>query len=247
MIADQAVRAEHYRAWNSPRPIAVHAEEETVDDILALVRAFRRQTHFCHISSRYETERLTAAKEEGLPISIGVTPHHLWLTQADLPRLGGFGRMKPELETAADRDALWRAVQNGVVDVIESDHAPHGIAEKESENPPWGVPGLETTLPLLCQAVREGRLELARMVDLISAAPRRLWGVHTPPETYTLVDLDATYIIERARLRTACGWSPFEGMQVCGAVREVWIRGVQVYDGERVLVGAGFGQNGFAA
>ncbi len=155
LIEDQAERDDHYRGWNTGKPIAVHAEGETVAQILELVRRYRKQTHFCHISTQYEIELLRAAKQERLPISIGVTPHHLFLTEADLPTLGSLGWMKPTLKTAADQAALWAALSDGVVDVVESDHAPHTLAEKQSAHPPYGVPGLETTLPLLCYGGRE--------------------------------------------------------------------------------------------
>lgn len=243
LIDDQAVREQHYAHWPSGRVIAVHAEGSTVLDILALVRKYRKFTHFCHISTADEIAYLTAAKEEGLPISIGVCPHHLWLTQDDLPTLGAFGLMKPELKTVKDRDALWKAVQSGVVDVIESDHAPHTIAEKESEKPPYGVPGLETTLPLLLSAVHDRRLTLEHVIQLVADNPRRIFGLTCPDETYALVDLDAAYVIERADLHSRCGWSPFEGMAVHGKVVETWIRGRKVFDRGEILAQPGTGMN----
>jgi carbamoyl-phosphate synthase/aspartate carbamoyltransferase/dihydroorotase len=243
LIEDQSLREAHYRAWLPHRPIAVHAEGETVLDILALVRTYRVPTHFCHICLAEEIEYLQAAKEEGLPVTLGVTPHHLYLTERDIPPLGSLGLMKPTLKTEADCARLWQAIAHGVVDVVESDHAPHTLAEKTSDHPPYGVPGLETTLPLLCLAVREGRLTLERMIELIAATPRRIFGVTAPPDTHTTIDLDAEYVIKRTSLHTACGWSPFEGMCVVGKVTGVWIRGHHTYDGEDILVHNGFGIN----
>lgn len=243
LIDDQPERERHYAAWTSDKPIAVHAEGETVADILKLVRQYRRFTHFCHISTKFEIDLLRAAREEGLPVSIGVTPHHLYLTENDLSSLGALGLMKPTLKTAADRDALWDALASGVVDIVESDHAPHTFDEKQSPTPPYGVPGLETTLPLLCLAVSEGRLTMEQVIDLVAFNPQRIFGLHPPADTYTLVDTAASCVIDNARLRTKCGWSPFAGMRVFGRVVGVWIRGVQVYDGENVLVAAGFGRD----
>ncbi len=243
LIEDQALREQHYRAWQPQRPIAVHAEGRTVLDILALVRQYRAPTHFCHISLSEEIDYLQAAKEEGLPVTLGVTPHHLYLTEADIPALGAFGLMKPTLKSEADRARLWQAIDSGIVDVIESDHAPHTLIEKAAERPPYGVPGLETTLPLMCLAVRERRLSLERLVDLLANNPRAIFGIAAPPDTYTNVDLNVDYVIERARLRGASGWSPFEGMRVTGKVTGVWIRGRHAYDGENVLVPPGFGRN----
>ncbi|MBZ0303007.1 MAG: dihydroorotase, partial [Anaerolineae bacterium] len=104
-------------------------------------------------------------------------------------------------------------------------------------------PGLETTLPLLGLAIHEGRLTVERVIELVAENPRRIWGLPCPPETYTEVDFDAAYTIERAHLRTQCGWSPFEGMTVYGRVRSVVIRGQCAYKDDQVQVQPGFGQN----
>ena len=243
LIDNHEARARHYAAWPGHKPIAVHAEAQTVADILMLVRRTGKRTHFCHICLAEEIELLRAAKAEGLPISVGVTPHHLFLTEADVTTLGPLGLMKPTLKTAADRDALWDGIADRTVDVVESDHAPHTLAEKSSARPPYGVPGLETTLPLLLLAVSEGRLPLDRVIELIAVNPRRIFGLPAHDETYTLVDTSATYVIDRAHLHSACGWSPFEGMRVVGKVTEVRIRGQLAFDGEKVRVPDGFGRD----
>ena len=245
LIDSSALRERHYRAWSPSKLIAVHAEEETVGNILELVRKYRQPTHFLHISSEYEINLLTQAKEDRLPVTVGVCPHHLFLSEDDLPTLGAYGLMKPELKRKSDQRALWRAIQLGVVDIIESDHAPHTIAEKESDEPPFGVPGLETTLPLMLQAARDGRLPLQRACDMLSLNVQRIWRIAPLPKTYTLVDTDASFVVERDNLVTQCGWSPFEGMRVSGKVREVWIRGHKVFDGDTVLSQPGFGRNLF--
>ncbi len=247
LIEDQATRRRHYEAWPATRLIAVHAEEETILDILDLVRETGKRTHFLHISSAREINYLREAKEAGLPITIGVCPHHLYLTEADVHRLGGYAMMKPPLKTQTDVAALWQAIQDGLVDVIESDHAPHTRAEKEEHNPAYGVPGLETTLSLMLTAAAENRVSLEQVIAMVSENPRRIWGLDAPPETYALVDLDATYTIDNAKLWTQAGASPFDGVSVRGKVLETWIRGTQVYDGERVLVEPGFGNNLFGA
>jgi dihydroorotase len=243
LIDDQNIREQHFAHWNSRKPIAVHAEEETVLDILALVRKYRRTTHFCHISTAFELRALADAKADGLPISIGVCPHHLWFTQDDLSSLGSLGLMKPELKTAAERDALWVGIRSGLVDVIESDHAPHLLSEKQSEKPPYGVPGLETTIPLMMTAVREGRMTLEQLIPMITENPRRIFGLTAPSDTYCTIDLESVYTLDKSHLHNRCGWSPFEGMTLQGRVIENIIRGVQVYDGERICVEPGFGKH----
>ena len=170
LLADDDLRRRHLAAWGaaSTRPVAVHAEGATVEALLALVRELRVRVHFCHVSTAAEMGLLREAKRDGLPISVGVTPHHLYLTAEDAARLGPFGLVKPFLKSAADNEALWAGIRDGTVDVVESDHAPHTRAEKLSATPPYGLPGLETTLPLLVLAVHEGRLGEERLVELVS-------------------------------------------------------------------------------
>lgn len=245
LLDNQEDRRHHIRAWNTGRVIAVHAEDDTVLDILQIVRETRKPVHFLHISTAAEIGYLQAAKEEGLPVTLGVCPHHLYLTEADRSTLGALGMMKPPLKTAADRDALWSALAAGVVDIIESDHAPHTLDEKHNADgrPIYGVPGLETNIPLMLRAVKDGRLTLEQVAALVSDNPRQIFGVPRDETTYTVIDPDHAYTIDNRNLHTACGWSPFDGMTAYGAVREVWIRGTQVYDGEHILVDPGFGVN----
>ena len=244
LLDDQGSRRRHLRAWGAvtDKPVAVHAEGETLAAVLELVRELKVQVHFCHVSSAAEIALLREAKRDGLPISIGVTPHHLYLNADDRARLGGFAMVKPPLKTPADQEALWDAVRDGTVDTVESDHAPHTRAEKESENPPFGLPGLETTLPLMVLAMREGRLTEERLIELLATNAQRLFGLVPPSETYTLVDTAASYVITDSELHCSPGWSPYAGMRVWGRVREVRIRGQVAFDGEHVLAAAGSGE-----
>lgn len=243
LVSTDAERERLMRAWTavSTRPIAVHAEEETLAAVLRICRRLRARVHFCHVSTADEVALLRAARADGLPVSAGACPHHLFLTHVDAERLGPLGLVRPPLRMARDRDALWTAIAEGVIDLVESDHAPHTRAEKASASPPAGLPGLETTLPLLATAVGEGRLTTDRLIDLVAHAPQRLFGLRPPPETSTLLDLDAPWVIEDAALLTAPGWSPFAGMRVGGRVREVRIGGRLAFDGERVLAEPGSG------
>ena len=244
LLADQGSRRRHLRAWGAvtDKPVAVHAEGETLAAMLKLVRELRVRVHFCHVSSAAEIALLREGKRDGLPISIGVTPHHLYLNADDRTRLGSFAMVKPALKTPADQEALWGAVRDGTVDTIESDHAPHTRAEKESANPPFGLPGLETTLPLMVTAVRDGRLSEERLIELLATNAQRLFSLAPPDGTHTVVDTEASYVIADDELRCSPGWSPYSGMRVWGSVREVRIRGRVAFDGEHVLAGPGDGR-----
>jgi len=229
----------HFRSWPADRPIAVHAEGLSAAVAIGLARVYGRRLHLCHISRADEIALIRAAKESGADVTCEATPHHLFLAEADAERLGPYGSMKPPLATEADRAALWANLE--VVDCIATDHAPHTPAEKEGENPPPGVPGLETMLPLLLTAVAEGRLTLERMVHLTHDAPLRIFGLAEPADSWVEVDPDARHTLGSAGLLTRCGWTPFEGMAAIGKVRRVVVRGQTAFDG-RVLVRPGFGR-----
>jgi dihydroorotase len=231
-VTDLLTLLECFRNWPKAKMIAMHAEGQSIAIGLGLAAAFGRPVHFCHVSRKEEIELIAAAKERGLPITCEVTPHHLFLTQADLPRLGSLGDMRPRLAEQADVDALWSHI-NTTVDCIATDHAPHTLEEKMGSEPPPGVPGLETALPLMLTAVAEGRLTMTRLVELMAHNPRRIFSLPQQPDTWVEIDPEATYPLSNQGLYTKCGWSPFSGMTVHGQVRCVIYRGRVVFqDGE---------------
>lgn len=223
-----------------PGLILVHAEGKTVEDVLEVVKKTKKATHFCHISLQSELKLLHKAKEQGLPVTCGVTPHHLFLTDKDERRLGPFAKMRPPLRSKNDVTFLWKNLD--LIDIIESDHAPHTLNEKQGSNPPSGVPGLETTLPLLLTAVATGRITIEDVIRLCSQNPARIFHIKQSSNTIIDIDFKKSYIIEKANLKTKCGWSPFEGKKVKGKVIRVFIRGKKVYDDGQVLVKPGFGK-----
>lgn len=219
-------------AWPKDKPLLVHAEDRTVAAILGLIPSLGRGVHFCHISERVEIELIRDAKERGLPVTCEVAPHHLYLTEKDFPRLQGFGIMKPPLKRQEDIDALW--ANFSVIDMIATDHAPHTKAEKQGKEPPFGVPGLETALPLMLTAVHEKRLSMERLVEMMHTAPARIFRIEMQPDTYIEIDPDHRWTVETANLQTKCGWTPFEGMSVVGSVRSVVLRGQEVVRGGEI-------------
>lgn len=221
-----------FSKWPRGKIIMVHAEGETLRTAIDLARDNRQRLHVCHVSQKQEVELIKTAKEDYLPITCEVSCHHLFLTENDVETLGSYGIMRPPLGTEKDRQALWENLD--VVDIIASDHAPHTKKEKTSEKPPFGVPGLETTLPLLLTAVADGRLTLDRLSKLTSYQPRLIFGLRPDHETYTEVDLKESYVIDSSKLQTKAGWTPFEGMRVTGRVVKTVLRGNLVFDGKEI-------------
>lgn len=236
-----------YTAWSNalahPRgvePVLVHSEDETVDKVLNVVEKIRLPTHFCHVSSQYELSHIIEAKNQGFPVTCGVCPHHLFLTEEDVSTLKSYGIMKPSLKKKKDQQYLWKHIS--AIDVIESDHAPHTTQEKQSENPPFGVPGLETTLPLLLTAVYNGKITMDRVIEMCYKNPADVLHYRPSANDKIEVDMDSQYEIKGKNLYSKCKWSPFEGWKVRGRVRKVSIRGKKVYDGERILAKPGEGK-----
>lgn len=227
------------KMWPENLPVLFHAEEETFDEVLSLVGKAERPLHLCHMSTAYELRKVMEAKERGIRVTCGVTPHHLFLTEADEKHLKGFGMMKPALKSRKDVDFLWKNLS--AVDMIESDHAPHTREEKQAEPPAFGVPGLETTLPLLLTAAAEGRITIDEIIRLCSTNPRRLLGLTEDKTTFVEIAKDTTYEISNKELLSKCGWTPFDEWKVKGKVTSVTLRGTQVFDGEKILVNPGFG------
>jgi carbamoyl-phosphate synthase/aspartate carbamoyltransferase/dihydroorotase len=233
---------EHLHHWPASRPIAVHAEGISMAAILLLARLQDRSVHICHVSRREEILLIRAAKEKGFAVTCEVTPHHLFLTEDDIPQLGpGRSNVRPRLATKADQAALWENL--AVIDCFASDHAPHTPEEKDSENPPPGFPGLETSLGLFLTAVSERRLTLDDCLNKMVVRPRQIYRLPEQAETRIKVDEDATWEVRGADLRSRCGWSPFEGYKLKGRVTQVELRGRIVYQRGEITVPAGYGRD----
>ncbi len=226
--------------WPRDKMIAMHAEKQSVAIGIGLAAAYNRPVHFCHISRREEIELIAQAKAEGLSVTCEVTPHHLFLTDADATRLGPLGDMRPLLGTPYDVAALWEHLGE-TVDCIATDHAPHTLAEKQSATPPPGVIGLETSLPLMLTAVQQNRLTLDRLIELMSTNPRRIFNLPQQPDTAVTVQL-TPHTINNEMVQSKCGWTPFHGTEVAAKVQKVVLRGEVVFENGRVLAKPGSGK-----
>jgi len=206
---------------------------------------YDRPVHIAHISLKEEVLLIKAAKEKGIKVTCEVCPHHLFLSKDDIPIIShghpGRGEVRPRLATKEDVEALWANMD--VIDCFATDHAPHTLEEKDSDNPPPGFPGLETLLPLLLTAVNAGRLTLDDVIQKSVINPRKIFNLPEQDETFVEVDEDAVYEIKAQNQFTRCGWTPFEGWQVKGRVRRVILRGQTAFEDGKILVEAGYGKN----
>jgi dihydroorotase len=200
--------------------------------LLRVARAAGRRVHVLHVTTAEEMDLLAGAKDIA---TVETTPQHLTLAAPDCYReLGTFAQMNPPIRAERHRAGLWRAVADGVVDCIGSDHAPHTREEKARPYPtsPSGMPGVQTLLPLLLDHMAQGRLSLERLVDLTSTGPARIYNIAGKGRIalgydadVTLVDLKARRVIRRDWMATKSGWTPFEGREVTGWPMATIVRG----------------------
>jgi dihydroorotase len=214
--------------------------------LVAIARQARARVHVLHISTAEEIEFLQGAKDVA---SCEATPHHLTLSADDYARLGAKLQMNPPIRDARHREAIWRGVANGVLDVLGSDHAPHTLAEKAKPYPesPSGMPGVQTLVPIMLDHVANGRLTLQRLVDLTSAGPQRLFSIANKGRIaagydadFTIVDLKRRETIRDSWIASRCGWTPYDGKPVTGWPVGTYVRGARVmWEGEIVAPARG--------
>ncbi|CAG4909774.1 unnamed protein product [Colias eurytheme] len=241
-LDDMTIWQKHLQNWPKKFPICAHAEREKTGAIILMASLLDRPIHICHVARKEEILIIKAAKERGLKVTCEVCPHHLFLSTNDIERIGkGRAEVRPVLCSPEDQQELWNNMD--IIDIFATDHAPHSVEEKNSEKPPPGYPGLETILPLLLNAVHQGRLTMEDLINKFHRNPRKIFNLPEQPNTYVEIDMDYEWTIPDAMDFTKSKWTPFAGMHVCGAVHRVTLRGEIAYVEGKILVPPGFGQN----
>ena len=249
---DRLKERRHLAVKGDPRSHPVWRDAETArmstERVIRLARAAGRRLHVLHVTTADEIPLLADAKEI---CTAETTPQHLTLAAPECyERLGTYAQMNPPIRDAHHRDVLWQAVNEGVIDVIGSDHAPHTRAEKEKTYPdtPSGMPGVQTLVTILLDHVNAGRLSLERFIDLTSTGAARIFGIAGKGRIargfdadFTIVDLKSKKTIENNWIASKCGWTPFDGMQTTGWALATIIRGKTVMR-DRALVTSGQGE-----
>ncbi|MGB9906069.1 MAG: dihydroorotase [Candidatus Saccharicenans sp.] len=219
--------------------IPAAAEEIMVARDIILARDAGWPVHLAHLSSAGSVELLAWAKASGIPVSAEVTPHHLLLTEDSLLSRDPVYKVNPPLRTEADRLALLRALKEGWIEVVATDHAPHSEQEKSQglEKAPFGINGLETAVPsLLDRLVRTGQLPLERLIEALTAAPARLLRLEDrglikagARADLTLLDLEGTTFITRETFQSKSSNTPFMNSRFRGSVAMTIVAGRVVY------------------
>jgi dihydroorotase len=207
--------------------------------------------HFCHMTTKQGLNAVVEAKKSGRNVTCEVTPQHLLLSSTDFERYGLMLTMIPPLRGESHIEALWKGITDGWVDVIGSDHAPHALSEK-SAGTVWdikvGVPGLETTLPLMLTMVRKNRISLARLVQLLSEKPAEIFRLKDRNRIeqgrnadLTVVDFNRKFRIDASKFHSKAKYSPFDGWEVRGKPVKTFVNGLLVMDEQEIVAKAGSG------
>ncbi|PCI93248.1 dihydroorotase [Candidatus Aerophobetes bacterium] len=193
--------------------VARSAAKQAID----LAQLYNTRLHILHVSSKEEIDCIREAKKKGIQVTCETTPHHLFLNTDSYETLKGQAQVNPSLKEKQHQKYLFEAIKDGVIDTIGSDHAPHTKEEKAQEygETPSGMPGVETTLPLLLTAASENKLNIDDIVRLCSTRIQEIYRL-APNDDVILVDLEMKKTVDDSHLNTKCGWSPYSGTQLKG-------------------------------
>jgi dihydroorotase len=235
--------------------LAAHTEAVEVvaiRRILSVVKQTNAHVHFCHVSTESGLKLVCDAKNSAMPVTCETTPHHLFLSTDDLKKIGAQAITMPPVREKHHIDALWHGIKDHCIDTLGSDHAPHALDEKTVKSV-WevkvGIPGLETTLPLLLTEVNRGRLSVADVVRLMSLKPAEIFNLkgrgylkEGNRADLVVVDLKKNHKIDSSMFKSKAKYSPFNGRQVQGKPVKTYVEGVLVMDEGEIVAHAGSGK-----
>jgi dihydroorotase len=234
--------------WTShPEVRDAEAAIRSTTKLLGMAERLGKRVHILHVTTAEEVDIIAAHRAVA---TMEVNPQHLTFAAPEVyERLKAFAQMNPPIRDKRHQAGLWRAVTQGIADVLGTDHAPHTREEKAKPYPasPSGMPGVQTLVPVMLTHVAQGRLTLERFVDLTSAGAQRIWGLADKGRLavgydadLTIVDLKARRTIRDEDMATRSGWTPFDGFEATGWPMATVVRGTVVMrDGEVIAEGTG--------
>lgn len=234
--------------------LRAHTEAVELKSIQRLLKVSEQtevRLHFCHVSTEEGLNAIAEAKKSGRKVTCEVTLNHLLLSSDDLKHYGQLVIMAPPLRSKTHVEALWKGLEDGSVDALGSDHAPHAQSEKSASSV-WdvkvGVPGLETTLPLITTLVKKNRLTLTQAVQLLAEKPAEIYGLNDrgfleqgKNADLTVVDFNRQFKIDASKFKSKAKFSPYDGWDVQGKVVKTIVNGQLVFDEGEIVAKGGSG------
>ncbi|WP_420547725.1 dihydroorotase [Curvivirga sp.] len=235
-IADQGAHPRFHPQWRN-EDTALNATRR----LLNIARKVGKNVHTLHITTRQEVELIANYKDVA---TMEVLPQHLTLDDSAYESQGSYVQMNPPIRSIEHQNALWIAVNNGLVDVLGSDHAPHTHEEKAQTYPksPSGMPGVQTLVPIMLDHVNNNKLTLERFVDLVCHGPQRVFNIARKGRLavgydadFTIVDMNKEKTISNEQMANVSGWTPFHGKKVKGWPTYTIIRGKTVMENDKLV------------
>ena len=206
-----------YAKEHGHRGICSESEWKQIERDLRLAKETGCAYHVCHISTKESVDIIRKAKAEGVNVTCETGPHYLVMDDSDLQEEGRF-KMNPPLRGKADREALIKGIQDGTIDMIATDHAPHSAEEKSKglEKSPFGITGIETCFPVVyTKLVKTGIITLEKAIELLAINPRKRFGIKLGND-FTVWDLEALEKVEPEKFLSMGKATPFEGWELFG-------------------------------
>ncbi len=220
-----------YARKHGHKGICSESEWKEIERDVKLAKKTGCAYHVCHISTKESVEIIRQAKKDGVDVTCETAPHYLILNENDLQESGDF-KMNPPLRSKEDQEALIKGIQDGTIDMIATDHAPHSEEEKAKglKKSAMGIVGLETAFPLLYTGlVKTGIISLEKLIELLNDNPRRRFGLKQE-DSWCLWDLNDHYVIDEKDFLSKGKASPFKGMEVYGRCLKTVCEGRTVYE-----------------
>jgi len=231
------------------------AEQVAVTTVAQLTRASGANVVIAHCSHPMIVDVVSHYRDQGARIWAEGCPQYFYLREDEVREQGAFRKFTPPARALAsdDLEAMWERLRKGAISYLASDHAPSTRSQKTKGSVwdvPFGLPGIDTTFPVMLDAVCRGNLSLSRLVELYALMPARVYGLYPKKGTlqvgsdadFILVDLKGTRVLQDKDILSRAGWTPFAGREIRGRVVATYLRGQKVAEGGRCLASPGTGR-----
>lgn len=231
------------------------AEQVAISTTLQIAKQTGVELWFAHLSHPEVVEQVTHAKSQGVEVYSETCPQYFYLTREDVEKDAPYTMFTPPAREESDRAEMWDRLADGEIDMVNADHAPStrdqkAAGEDDVFEAPFGIPGIETVLPLLLNGVNEGKVSLQRVVEVFATNPAKILNIHPrkgdlrvgSDADFVVVDMDQERTLRDEDVVAKCGWTPYDGLTVRGVPESTYVRGEPVFEEGDVVGEAGYGE-----